>query len=64
MRLDNLKTPEKERFLTGDIHFIKEVLEEELDLTKNDLIFFPKEKLEELRGRAKVLATILNLLGN
>lgn len=60
--LHNLKQQDKDRFKSGDLLFIKQKLEEELEKTKNDLISLPINKVEELRGKAQMLTLIINLL--
>ena len=62
MSLDNLNKVDKERFERGELHHIKEILRKELEEIKDNLISFPVSQLEELRGKAKVLASILKLL--
>ena len=62
MILDNLKAPDKERIKSGDLAFIKELIRKDLETTKESLITFPIDKVQELRGRAKVLSTLLTLL--
>ena len=62
MRLNNLSNEEKRRVNSGDIKFLKMLLEKEYDEVKEDLVVYPLDKLQELRGQAVVLATLIKLL--
>jgi len=61
MRLSNLSNESKNR-VGRDLFYLKEVLQKELEATKSDIIFVPSDKIEELRGRAKVLTLIISLI--
>jgi len=63
MRLDNLNMEQRERFHSKEVGFIYKVLKEELDHTKSELVTMPMDRIGELRGRARVLQTIVKLLG-
>jgi hypothetical protein len=60
MRLDNLSLKTKEDIKAPEV--LLGVIKEDLKETINDLIWNPKERVEELRGRARVLQTIVQLL--
>lgn len=62
MRLNNLDSKTKERIVSGDIRFLKTILEDELEGIKEDLIYLPEGRVSELRGRAVVVSTIIKLL--
>lgn len=62
MSLDNLGSKDKERIKSGDIQLIKEIIKKELEDIKEDLIFLPMEKVEELRGKARILVSLIKLL--
>lgn len=62
MRLTNLSSEEKSRLNGWDVYLLIKIMKEELEAVKNDLIVLPKEKLEEARGGAKVLQTLIKLL--
>jgi hypothetical protein len=63
IRLDNLDQTSKERFRAGDKQFIKKTVKEEANLVMQDLVYYPVEKVGELRGRAQVLLLLNQLLG-
>lgn len=62
MRLNNLTTSSTERIYRGDIKHLKDVLSQELEALKNDIIYLPEQKVSELRGKAVAIATIIKLL--
>ena len=62
MRLDNLNMEQRDRFRTREVEFIYKALKEELEHTKEELVSMPMDRLGELRGRARVLKTIVKLL--
>jgi predicted trehalose synthase len=53
---------QRERFRTREVEFIYKALKEELEHTKEELVSMPMDKVGELRGRARVLKTIVKLL--
>ena len=61
MRLDNLAKAEKEK-AKFEPHFLLQVLEEEYDALKEELVSRPLDQLQELRGKAKVVASLIKLL--
>ncbi len=62
MRIDNLDRESIGRIKAGDIQYLKALLVDELGGVKEDLINLPLERVEELRGRGKVLLGIIKLL--
>jgi hypothetical protein len=62
MRLDNLSHNMLREIQGGNKETLKKALKEELECTKEELIVFPLEKIEELRGKAKALQLIIDLL--
>lgn len=62
MRLNNLNKRTKEEIESGNKRILLSVLKEELTETKEELIDLPLTKIEELRGVAKTLRTIIKLL--
>ncbi len=64
MRLDNLSRENRDRLGAGDIHLLKGLLVEELDGVRDDLLELPLMYTEELKGRGKVLKTLIKLLSN
>lgn len=61
-RINNLKTEDKERVLSGDIRHFKKLLEEEYEASKEILVDCPLNKVEELRGKCALLREIIKLL--
>lgn len=62
MRLDNLSNEAKARVKSGDIKFLKNILAEEYEEVKEDLIYCTVDKSEQVRGRAMLLTSIIKLL--
>jgi hypothetical protein len=58
----NLSSEQKQRIKSGDIKYLKGILEKEYEEAKENLISFPLDKVEELRGSAKTLSAIIKLL--
>lgn len=63
MRLDNLPEVIKEDIKNRNTIVLIRALREELEEIKEELIDLPMEVLPELRGRAKTLRRLLELLG-
>jgi hypothetical protein len=61
-RISNLKTESLSKIKAGDWRFFKEVLGGELEATSEEILEFPIEKVEELRGRAKLLKVLLEII--
>lgn len=61
MRLSNLTIKEKEK-IKRDYSFLLKALEEEFSLLKEDIIDFPLEKIDNLRGQAIILRKLIKLL--
>jgi len=61
MRLNNLKEADRRRAQT-EPSFLKKVLEEEVEVLKEDLVNKPLEHVPELRGQARALILIIKLL--
>jgi hypothetical protein len=53
---------DKESIQAGNTQVLKRILKEELEKTKEGLIDMPSEKIETLRGEARLLREILKLL--
>lgn len=53
---------DKEAIQSGNTQVLKTVLKEELEKIKEGLIDMPSERLESLRGEARLLREILKLL--
>lgn len=62
MRLNNLSKSDKDRIKSGDVKFLKRALESEYSEALQELVTFPLDKVQELRGKAVALATIIKLL--
>ena len=62
MRINNLSKSDRGRIKSGDVIFLKRCLESELESVKDDLVTFPLDRIQELRGQAVALATIIKLL--
>ena len=64
MRLGNLTKEVSERIRGGNMNLLMQVLSEELEAVKNDLVYLPEDTVKDLRGQAKTLAIIIKLLQN
>ena len=62
MRLNNLSKMDKDRIKSGDVKFLKRALESEYSEVLEELVTFPLDKIQELRGKAVAFATIIKLL--
>lgn len=62
MSLTNLSTADKRQIKSGDIKFLKKILLKEYEDTKENLVSFPLDKIQELRGKAVELSAIIKLL--
>ena len=63
MRLNNLSAATKEDIKRGNRRLLEVVIKEELEGLKEDLIDLPLDKIEGLRGSARTLRLLLELLG-
>jgi len=61
-RISNLGADSLSRIKAGDWGFFKRILQSELEATSEELLEFPIEKVEELRGRAKLLKILLEII--
>lgn len=61
-RISNLKAEEIKRCRSGDLLYLRKLLESEYEMVKEDLVHFPLDQVERLRGRASAIADIINLL--
>ena len=53
---------DKDRIKSGDVKFLKRALESEYSEVLEELVTFPLDKIQELRGKAVAFATIIKLL--
>lgn len=60
--LNNLDKQTKERIKSGDIKFLKKVLEQELEERRTSLVNCNEDLFKIEQGRARVLTELLNLL--
>ena len=63
MRLFNLSTVVKDKIKGGEMKLLREVLLEELDISKDELIDLPLDKKERASGHAAAIRLILKVLG-
>ncbi len=62
MRINNLSKLDRDRIKSGDVKFLKKILEWEYEEIKEELVTFPLDKIQELRGKATELSVIIKLL--